>query len=349
MAKKSKAGRYHTKVGGNYRKKIRISKAGRDNTNIEGNYTNTTNVSANVLTLVISLLALFGILASFGILALLIAINSKNSCECTVNVSQKTGDNSSVEKTIVEQEIEQDKNPILNSQNNYTDAALDYFPTSNTPELFSYLTSDPLYQIGEFVFSFTETEPIKGELSVNSVDFTPSNIDTKLHPEVAHSFWFRPPVPVSVYPFQLLSLNATGHDNSTVVKKNKLFSQDLSKAVNADRAVIKMGFGSMEDLTVSLFDSPFNLVSTNNSNQITVKSLLEDAGISTTKKVSLLDTTVPDVVLSAPIVQEFAINEETSDTESDSKSESKSIPEHTSVVSLLMLAILGGFSILKRH
>ncbi|NER52811.1 MAG: hypothetical protein F6J92_40475, partial [Symploca sp. SIO1A3] len=235
----------------------------------------------------------------------------------------------------------------LNLSNNYNAQFIDYLSTSNSVELPFYLMSDDPSQIEGFVVPFTEADSLKGEFSVKSTEFTPSNIDTK--PEVAHSFWFRPPVPVSVYPSQLLSLNTTGYDNSTVVKKNKLFSKDLSKAVNTDRAVFKMGFGSMEDLTVSLFDSPFSLVSTNNSNQIIVKSLLEDAGISTTKKVSLLDTTVPDVVLSAPIVQEFAINEEKSDTESDSQYESKSIPEHTSVVSLLMLGILGGISILKRH
>ncbi len=320
------------------------SKAGRDNTQIGGDSKKIINISNNVLTSAITTIALLAIIVGLmkqnqWLAEMLFSI--KIECpEPTSNLQNNnidevaegalqsyTNDGSGSILLVLGDSREQDDRTT--NLPKWDTPVADYLQTSNNPEFFSDLISDSPYPTRDFVVSLTEVDYLKSEFSLNPIELSQTNLD-----------------------------------NSTVVKKNNIFSKDLSKAVNTDRAVFKMGFSSIENWTGSLsnqetvtnngvvstlFDSHFNLVSTNNSNQITVESLLEDAGISKTKKVSVPDTTVPDVVLYAPIVQEFAINEETSDMGSDSKSESKSIPEHTSVVSLLMLAILGGISRLKRH
>jgi len=307
------------------------SKAGRDNIYIGGNSKKVINISTNFFPSVIIIIALF-----YFIIVLMKQNQQQNQLitkillsikpECLELLSKELGVNASPGNTLDNLLISKNLDSSRNLQKNELDEMADYLLIRDNPEVSSDSISDVLYPTTDFLFPFTEADYRKSEFSLNPLEFSETNID-----------------------------------NSPVASNNNIFSKAVIKAVTTDRTFLKTGLASIKNLTVPLsnkdtvadyglvttpFKSSFSLTSANNSNTTELESFPEDAENNTTKKVALPET-FTGVGISAPIVEQFAINQETSDTASDSKSESKSIPENTSLLSILILPIVGGISRLK--
>ncbi|NER49513.1 MAG: hypothetical protein F6J92_23020 [Symploca sp. SIO1A3] len=307
------------------------SKAGRDNIYIGGNSKKVINISNNFSPSVIIIIALF----CFIIVLmkqnqqqnqLITKILSSIKPGCLELLTKETEVNSSPGNTLDNLLMSKNINSSQNPPKNELDEMADHLPISDNPEVSSYFISDVLYPTTDFLFPFTEADHLKSEFSPNPLAFSETNID------------------------------------NSIVANNNIFSKAAIKAVTTDRNFLKTGFASIKNLTVPLsnkdtvadyglvttpFNSSFSLTSANHRNTTELESFPEEAEINTKKKVALPDMNFTGVGISVPIVKQFAINQETSDTGSDSKSESKSIPENTSLLSILILPIVGGILRLK--
>jgi len=202
--------------------------------------------------------------------------------------------------------------------NDYTNEFIDSYSSSKIHEKLSYSTSDSPYEIRDIVVPFTNAESLKGGFSLNSTE-----------------------------------INQTNLDNSALLNGTNIFSQDLSKAVMEDLTIswLTQEAATNYGVVTTSVNIPFSLINTQNSSKFSIASFLEEAKINQSQKVALLDVILPELALSEPIVNHFAVSSETSNKGSNSNNfhfsldtttpEIKDTPESTPIVGLLMVAILG--------
>ena len=287
-------------------------KAGRDNIEVRGDFTQTTSISINVFASVITTLGLI------GVIIFLVHLLMKAQSECHNHVHPDCVVNLSSHDISCNLQIDKPNNSNFNQTNDEHDESEDNFLFSNKTSVLSYSISDSPYPAIDFIVPFREADYLTRKFSLDSTKFSKTKID-----------------------------------NFTVIKRTNSFNTGLTRAVNTDIEDVTFSLSHQNTVTndgavTTLVDSPFSLIRTQNNNTFSIESFLENAEINKTKKVVLPDMSVTDLGVSTLIVEQFPINQETSDTGSDSKSESKSIPENTSPLSLLLLAILGGISVLKQ-